>query len=47
MFSTMFKEKNRALLIGEDYDNLLNSEVQAPQLLSSKEIDVNFRKLFE
>ena len=47
MFSTMFEEKNRALLIGEDYDNLLNSEVQAPQLLSPEEVDVNFRKVFE
>lgn len=47
MFSTMFEEKNRALLIGEYYDNLLNSEVQAPQLLPPKEVDVNFRKLYE
>ena len=42
MFSTIFSEKNRAMIIGEVYDNLLNSDIQAPQLLSPNEIDNNF-----
>lgn len=44
MFTTVFSEKNRAMLIGEEYDNLLNSDIQAPRLLSHNEIDNNLRK---
>ncbi len=44
MFSTMFSEKNRAIIIGEAYDNLLDGDIQSPQLLSREEIDNNLRR---
>lgn len=44
MFSTVFSEKNRATILGEKYDNLLNRDVRAPQLLASKEVDINLQK---
>lgn len=44
MFTTLFSEKNRATIVGEIYDNLLSSDVQAPQLLVSKEVDANLQK---
>lgn len=44
MFSQMFSEKIRAMIIDEVYDNLLNSDIQAPQLLPPEKIDDNLRR---
>ena len=43
-FAKMFEEKNRLVLIGEQYDNLLEIEKQAPQLLSPREAEDSYNK---
>lgn len=44
MFSSAFKEKNRAELINEQIDNLLYSNIVNPTLLSPAEVDEAFQK---
>lgn len=46
MFGTVFGEKNRAELLNEQIDNLLNTELVNPALCTPSDVDRNLQKVY-
>lgn len=47
VFLSVYVEKCRAMITGEAYDNLLDSDIQAPQLLSPEEVTKNYHERYK